>query len=73
MISRPRAMYRVDLRLRPDTRRPLVNSLAHLEIYYESWENLGAPDASEGTNGGWQREASGANFAYHGHSSSVNI
>jgi [glutamine synthetase] adenylyltransferase / [glutamine synthetase]-adenylyl-L-tyrosine phosphorylase len=31
-------VYRVDLRLRPDGRSgPLVNSLAHLEVYYESW------------------------------------
>jgi [glutamine synthetase] adenylyltransferase / [glutamine synthetase]-adenylyl-L-tyrosine phosphorylase len=31
-------VYRVDLRLRPDGRGgPLVNSLAHLEVYYESW------------------------------------
>jgi [glutamine synthetase] adenylyltransferase / [glutamine synthetase]-adenylyl-L-tyrosine phosphorylase len=31
-------VYRVDLRLRPDGRGgPLVNSLAQLEVYYESW------------------------------------
>jgi glutamate-ammonia-ligase adenylyltransferase len=31
-------VYRVDLRLRPDGRGgPIVNSLAHLEVYYESW------------------------------------
>jgi len=31
-------VYRVDLRLRPDGRNgPIVNSLEHLEIYYESW------------------------------------
>jgi [glutamine synthetase] adenylyltransferase / [glutamine synthetase]-adenylyl-L-tyrosine phosphorylase len=31
-------VYRVDLRLRPDGRGgPIVNSLAQLEVYYESW------------------------------------
>ncbi len=31
-------VYRVDLRLRPDGRGgPIVNSLAHFEVYYESW------------------------------------
>jgi glutamate-ammonia-ligase adenylyltransferase len=31
-------VYRVDLRLRPDGRGgPIVNSLEHLEVYYESW------------------------------------
>jgi glutamate-ammonia-ligase adenylyltransferase len=31
-------VYRVDLRLRPDGRGgPMVNSLTHLEVYYESW------------------------------------
>jgi [glutamine synthetase] adenylyltransferase / [glutamine synthetase]-adenylyl-L-tyrosine phosphorylase len=31
-------VYRVDLRLRPDGRGgPIVNTLAHLEVYYESW------------------------------------
>jgi glutamate-ammonia-ligase adenylyltransferase len=31
-------VYRIDLRLRPDGRGgPIVNSLEHLEIYYESW------------------------------------
>jgi [glutamine synthetase] adenylyltransferase / [glutamine synthetase]-adenylyl-L-tyrosine phosphorylase len=31
-------VYRVDLRLRPDGRGgPIVNALAHLEVYYESW------------------------------------
>jgi glutamate-ammonia-ligase adenylyltransferase len=31
-------VYRVDLRLRPDGRGgPIVNSLTHLEVYYESW------------------------------------
>jgi [glutamine synthetase] adenylyltransferase / [glutamine synthetase]-adenylyl-L-tyrosine phosphorylase len=31
-------VYRVDLRLRPDGRGgPIVNSLGHLEVYYESW------------------------------------
>jgi glutamate-ammonia-ligase adenylyltransferase len=37
-ISAEGNVYRVDLRLRPDGRSgPLVNSLANLEVYYESW------------------------------------
>jgi [glutamine synthetase] adenylyltransferase / [glutamine synthetase]-adenylyl-L-tyrosine phosphorylase len=37
-ISADGNVYRVDLRLRPDGRGgPIVNSLAHLEAYYESW------------------------------------
>jgi [glutamine synthetase] adenylyltransferase / [glutamine synthetase]-adenylyl-L-tyrosine phosphorylase len=37
-ISADGNVYRVDLRLRPDGRGgPIVNSLANLEVYYESW------------------------------------